>query len=280
MISVPIAINPDDLSEVIPKDAIPKKSYTCSSVACSTEVRLRRTYTKKNGTIVDAHFFHFADDANDCSWRHGESLEHYHMKMAIVDQINNGGFRVQHGLCCLTSTMIQGVAYPEHPVTVGGVRYRLDVGVVTTIGLLGIEVEHTHAVDERKAKAFAEIKMPWFEIPSYADIQDNHAPVVRCSTDPDDCSVCIERREAYQAEQRANRDKERALRLESSNKAWEEQRAHRTTYQHGSTIRGGRVVRYDLIAIADEILAGNSCVRETKNDAEVDLSDMWDTFKG
>lgn len=37
--TVPIAIDPDTSKEVLPKDAEPKKSYKCSSVACSTEVR-------------------------------------------------------------------------------------------------------------------------------------------------------------------------------------------------------------------------------------------------
>lgn len=206
---VPVAFDPEG-RQVVPEDAVKSTNYRCSSKACKQVVRLRRAYDRSDGVSVTAHFFHLGESP-ECLWKTRESLEHFF----AIDYLRRLGIlKVERTRTCGHTYRVDlpgkvATAKPEDLLTVNGRNYRPDVTYFDDAGniILAIEVLHTHAVDEKKAKDLS-CAVDWIEV-SALDVLRKGLVVVtqeRPLTDPN-CAECAEIRRKREEEQK--REKER-----------------------------------------------------------------------
>jgi hypothetical protein len=153
---MPLFAKASDGRIVRAKDTL-EDTFTCSE--CGDRMSLVRSSSARG-----AHFRHVVAKGGETSCSGGESDIHKLAKMLIVEHLPNIVFKVKCECNMPTTIRFQGsvIAVEEQPY---GTR-KLDVGIVEANNksniVAGIEVHHTHLVDEEKQKDI--IKLQWIEV--------------------------------------------------------------------------------------------------------------------
>lgn len=248
-LKLPIAlVQKESVSDLIsPEDATPQVDYYCPG--CQGVVRLRRDYTRKTGAYVSQHFFHMTD-TDSCSF---ESLAHLLGKRKIRDLFPNDPLYINRK-CQVCDREDQDYhrfyQYPifssdvvdvseEYTVKIQGKTYRLDLALLGKDQelLFGIEICHTHAVDDNKRDALNAAGIRWCEIDVndlFGDIDPNEvtqetpldAYPLACTDflgpDPrQECTHCKKRWAKKEQKEKEQQQKQEAKRLRKEQAARE-----------------------------------------------------------
>ncbi|CAM3199076.1 hypothetical protein DESA109040_02405 [Deinococcus saxicola] len=163
--AVPLAL--DARRQVVePERAVAQGHYHC--VACQERVSLvpaHRRVVHGQSIKVRAHFSHRIH--TQCTATH-ESIHHLAAKIMVQQEVRRSGVLRFSLRCpnCHRAYLKKYVMKPREGIgtEVREGERRLDLAVInldTNTVTLGIEIQHTHAVTEEKAR---QLELPWFEI--------------------------------------------------------------------------------------------------------------------
>lgn len=163
--AVPLAL--DAQGQVIePERAVAQGHYHC--MACQERVSLVPTHRRvMHGQVIQVRT-HFSHQARTQCTATNESIHHLAAKITVQQEVRRSGVLRFLLRCpdCHKTSLKKYVVKPREELRaeVRAGDYRLDLAVVnfdTNRAVLGIEIQHTHAVTEEKAR---QLDLPWFEI--------------------------------------------------------------------------------------------------------------------
>lgn len=163
--AVPLAL--DAQGQVIePERAMAQGQYHC--MACQERVRLVPTHCRvMHGQVIQVRT-HFSHQAQSQCTATNESIQHLAAKITVQQEAQRSGVLRFLLRCpdCRKASLKKYVMKPREELRaeVRAGDYRLDLAVVnldTNRVVLGIEIQHTHAVTEEKAR---QLDLPWFEL--------------------------------------------------------------------------------------------------------------------